>query len=68
MNLESAYQCCGHCERTLEKLGANNIQIDDLWKTALLSTGAIKAKPPYPSRGLKSQKDILQQYGGLTDL
>jgi hypothetical protein len=24
MNLESAYQCCGHCERTLEKLGANN--------------------------------------------
>jgi hypothetical protein len=69
MNLESsAYQCCGHCERTLEKLGANNIQIDDLWKTALLSTGAIDDEEPYPSRGLKSQKDILKEYGGLRDL
>src|SRR5436190_848477 len=29
MHEEWAYRCCGHCERTLEKLGANNIQIDD---------------------------------------
>jgi len=68
MNKESAHQCCGHCERTLQKLGANNIQIDDLWKTALLSTGSIEDKQPYPSRGLKSQKDILKEYGGLRDL
>jgi hypothetical protein len=64
MNLEAAYQCCGHCERTLEKLGANNIQIDDLWKTAWLSTGDIDTEPPYPSRGLKSEKGILNEYGG----
>jgi hypothetical protein len=68
MNVDSVYQCCGHCERTLEKLGANNIQIDDLWKTALLSTGKISLKQPYPFREMKSQEDILKEYGGLTDL
>ena len=38
MTKDVAYRCCGHCERTLEKLCANNIQIDDIWNTAFLST------------------------------
>jgi hypothetical protein len=44
------------------------IQIDDHWKTALLSTGAINNEGHYPSRELKSEKDILKEYGGLRDL
>jgi len=43
-------------------------QIDDHWKTALLSTGAINNEGHYPSRELKSEKDILKEYGGLRDL
>ena len=35
------YQCCAHCERTLQHLGANNIQIDDLWQTSSMSVGEI---------------------------
>jgi hypothetical protein len=33
MKAHVAYRYCGHCERTLEKLGASNTQIDDIWKT-----------------------------------
>ena len=47
---ESAYRCCGHCERTLEKLGANNVQIDDLWETAFLCTEQGSDEEPYPYR------------------
>src|SRR5277367_6803969 len=37
-------------------------QIDDHWRTALLSTGAINNEGHYPSRELKSEKDILKEY------
>ena len=43
-------------------------QIDDHWRTALLSTGAINNEGHYPSRELKCEKDILKEYGGLRDL
>ena len=60
---EVAYRCCTHCEKILVKLGANNIQIEDLWKTALLSTGEISEKDPWPWRGLMKQEEILKRYG-----
>jgi hypothetical protein len=34
------------------------MHIDDLWKTALLSTGNISKKEPYPWRELKEQKKV----------
>jgi hypothetical protein len=69
MSRERAYQCCTHCETTLEKLGANNIHIDDLWKTALLSTGKFSDdNVKYPWRVLKDQEEILKEYGQLTNL
>ena len=60
MRDEWAYRCCGHCERTLEKLGANGIQIDDIWATAILSTKDGSDEGKYPYRML--QKDIVNQY------
>lgn len=57
---EWAYRCYGHCERTLQKLGANDIKIDDLWKTANLSTEEGSDKLPYPYRELVSQVSILK--------
>jgi hypothetical protein len=65
---ESAYRCCTRCETTLAKLGANGIEVDDLWATALLSTGTISTKEPYPSRKLKPKEDVLKEYGKLTKL
>ena len=68
MSQEIAYRCCTYCETTLEKLGANNIQIDDLWQTALLSTGDIANAGAYPWRKLKEWNRILTEYGKLTNL
>jgi hypothetical protein len=68
MSQEIAYRCCTHCETTLEKLGANNIQIDDLWQTALLGTGVISNAGAYPWRKLKERDQILIEYGKLTNL
>ena len=65
---ERAYRCCTHCEITLAKLGANNIHIDDLWKTALLSIGKISNKEPYPWRELIKQEKVLKEFGKLTSL
>src|SRR5271167_5082297 len=54
MSREKAHQFCTHCETILERLGANNIHIDDLWKAALLSGGKISDNDEkYPWRGLK---------------
>ena len=55
-----AYRCCGHCEKILEKMGANGIQIDDIWATAILSTGPVSTKGPYPFRELN--ENIVEQY------
>ena len=66
MKGEWAYRCCGHCERTLEKLCANNIQIEDLWKTAFLSTEDGSDEEPYPYREL--QKDIVDRYKAFGEL
>ena len=63
-----AYQCCGHCERTLEKLGANNIQIDDLWETAFLSTEQGADTGSYPYRDLKKRVDIMKQWEDLKNV
>jgi hypothetical protein len=68
LSKERAYRCCTHCETTLEKLGVNDIHIDDLCKTALLSTGNISNTHPYPWRELKEQEEILKEYGKLTNL
>ena len=68
MSQEIAYRCCTHCEMTLEKLGANNIQIDDLWHTALLSTGDIFNTGVYPWRKLKERDQILTEYEKLINL
>jgi hypothetical protein len=63
---ERAYRCCGHCERTLEKLGANGIQIDDIWATAILSTKEGSNEGAYPYREL--QKDIVKRYKGCKEV
>ena len=60
MQNEWAYRCCGHCERTLEKLGANGIQVDDIWGTAILSTEKGKDNVAYPYRELQS--NIVDRY------
>ena len=60
MGQERAYRCCGHCERTLQKLGANNVQIDDIWKTAILSTETGSDKAAYPYRELRPRNEIVQ--------
>jgi len=67
---ERSYRCCTHCETALVKSGANNIKIDDLWKTALLTqaNGEFSDEFPYPWRELKQQKDVLKQYGKLKNL
>jgi len=66
MGKERAYRCCGHCERTLEKMGANGIQVDDIWATAILSTGDINNNQMYPYRELQS--NIVDQYQGFREL
>ena len=61
-----AYRCCGHCERTLQKLGANNVQIEDLWRTAHLSTTEGSEAEPYPYRELQKEEIIIQACKKLT--
>ena len=63
-----AYRCCGHCERILQKLGANNVQITDLWETACLSTTKGCDDEPYPFRKLKDHESIIKECKGLMDV
>jgi hypothetical protein len=62
------YRCCKFCEDALYHLGANNIVIDDLWRTSFMGEGTIKMKGPYPEQKMKSLNDILAEFGGRTDL
>jgi hypothetical protein len=63
------YRCCGHCERTLEHLGANNITIDDLWQTSSMSVGDVSmSEGGYEGKQLKPLNVVLKEYGGLKDL
>ena len=66
MRREWTYRCYEHCERTLEKLGANDIQIDDIWATAILSTKDESDEGNYPYRML--QKDIVNQYKAFREV
>lgn len=68
MAKQCAYRCCGHCETTLQKLGANNVQIADLWKTAYLSTTKGSDEEPYPYRELKKHASIIMECKDLTDV
>ena len=65
---QRAYRCCGHCKRTLEKLGANGVQIDDLWKTSHLSIAEGNNKEHYPYRKLENHAIIIQKYKNLTNV
>jgi hypothetical protein len=68
MNKRVTYRCCGHCERTLQKLGANNVQITDLWETACLSTIKGENEEPYPNRKLKEHKLIIKECKDLINI
>jgi len=44
-------------------MGANSIQIDDIWATAILSTGQVDTQGPYPF--CKLNMNIVEQYQGF---
>ena len=67
MAKKRAYRCCGHCERTLQKLGANNVQITDFWKSACLSTTKGSDKGSYPHRELMKHELIIKKCKDLMD-
>lgn len=56
------YQCCGRCEDMLRLLGANNIDIKDLWEESVMSCGESRHNVTYPYRALKSLEVILAEF------
>jgi hypothetical protein len=57
-------RCCKYCEDALNRLGANGIKIDDLWKTSSMGIGPCTDDEPYSFRDMKSLQAILKEFGG----